>query len=51
MVMGNETVVPVEENHKLIGVVKLVQVLSALGDKLISPEARSLSSECQLNLL
>ena len=39
MVMGNETVMPVEENHKLVGVVKLVQVLSALGDKLISPEA------------
>ncbi|OGR17256.1 MAG: hypothetical protein A2X81_11500 [Desulfobacterales bacterium GWB2_56_26] len=51
MVLGNETVMPVEENQKLVGVVKLVQVLSALGDKLISPEARSLSSEGQLNLL
>lgn len=40
MVMGNETVLPVEEDRKVVGVIKLVQVLSALGDKLVFPEAR-----------
>lgn len=36
MVISNETVLPVEENGKLIGVVKLAEVFGALGEKLIS---------------
>lgn len=36
MVLGKETVLPVEEGGKLVGVVKLVQLLGVLGDMLIS---------------
>ena len=36
MVICKETVMPVEKNCKLIGVVKLAEVFGALGDKLIS---------------
>lgn len=36
MVICKETVLPVEENGKLVGVVKLAEVFGALGDKLIS---------------
>lgn len=36
MVITKEAVLPVEENGKLIGVVKLSEVFGALGDKLIS---------------
>ncbi len=36
MVLGKETVLPVVRNGKLVGVVKLVQILGLLGDKLIS---------------
>ena len=36
MVICKETVMPVEENCKLIGVVKLAEIFGALGDKLIS---------------
>ena len=36
MVMTKETVLPVEENGRLVGVVKLSEVFGALGDKLIS---------------
>lgn len=36
MVINKETVLPVEENGKLVGVVKLAEVFGALGDKLIS---------------
>jgi CBS domain-containing protein len=36
MVICKETVLPVEENGKLIGVVKLAEIFGALGDKLIS---------------
>jgi hypothetical protein len=36
MVIMKETVLPVEENGKLCGVVKLAEVFGALGDKLIS---------------
>jgi CBS domain-containing protein len=36
MVICKETVLPVEENGKLVGVVKLSEVFGALGDKLIS---------------
>jgi predicted transcriptional regulator len=36
MVICKETVLPVEENGTLVGVVKLSEVFGALGDKLIS---------------
>ncbi|KAB2890504.1 MAG: CBS domain-containing protein [Desulfobulbaceae bacterium] len=36
MVINRETVLPVEENGKLAGVVKLSEVFGALGDKLIA---------------
>jgi predicted transcriptional regulator len=36
MVIMKETVLPVEENGKLCGVVKLAEIFGALGDKLIS---------------
>jgi CBS domain-containing protein len=36
MVICKETVLPVEENGKLVGVVKLAEVFGALGDKLIA---------------
>jgi CBS domain-containing protein len=36
MVIGRETVLPVEVNGKLVGVVKLSEVFGAIGDKLIS---------------
>jgi len=36
MVICKETVLPVEENGKLVGVVKLAEVFAALGDKLIA---------------
>ncbi len=36
MVICKETVLPVEENGKLVGVVKLSEVFGALGDKLIA---------------
>jgi CBS domain-containing protein len=36
MVICRETVLPVEENGKLVGVVKLSEVFGAIGDKLIS---------------
>jgi hypothetical protein len=35
-VICKETVLPVEENGKLVGVVKLAEVFGALGDKLIA---------------
>lgn len=38
MVLGKETVLPVEENRKLVGVIKLAQIMGVLGDKLIYPE-------------
>lgn len=41
MVLGQETVLPVEENRKIVGVVKLVQILGVLGDKLIAEEAHN----------
>ena len=40
MVIGRETVLPVEENGKLVGVVKLSEVFGALGDKLISMNSK-----------
>ncbi len=40
MVINKETVLPVEENGKLIGVVKLAEVFGALGDKLISMNSK-----------
>jgi len=36
MVICTETVLPVTENDKLVGVVKLAEVFGALGDKLIA---------------
>ncbi|MFH0785394.1 MAG: CBS domain-containing protein [Pseudomonadota bacterium] len=36
MVICNETVLPIEKNGKLVGVVKLAEVFGALGDKLIT---------------
>lgn len=36
MVTNRETVLPVEENGKLVGVVKLSEVFGALGDELIA---------------
>ena len=36
MVIGKETVLPVERNGRLVGVVKLVQILGVLGNKIIS---------------
>ncbi|MDK9707211.1 MAG: CBS domain-containing protein [Desulforhopalus sp.] len=36
MVICKETVLPVEENGKLVGVIKLAEVFGALGDKLIA---------------
>jgi len=40
MVIKKETVLPVEENGKLVGVVKLAEVFGALGDKLISMNSK-----------
>ena len=40
MVICKETVLPVEENGKLVGVVKLAEVFGALGDKLISMNSK-----------
>lgn len=40
MVMFNETVLPVEENGKLVGIVKLAEVFGALGDKLIAMNSK-----------
>lgn len=40
MVITQETVLPVEENGKLIGVVTLSEVFGALGDKLISMNSK-----------
>ncbi len=40
MVICKETVLPVEENGKLVGVVKLSEVFGALGDKLISMNSK-----------
>lgn len=36
MVIGKETVLPVKDNGRLCGVVKLAEIFGALGDKLIS---------------
>ena len=40
MVICKETVLPVEENGKLVGVLKLSEVFGALGDKLISMNSK-----------
>ena len=40
MVICKETVLPVEENGKLVGVVKLAEVFGALGDKLIAMNSK-----------
>jgi hypothetical protein len=40
MVICKETVLPVEANGKLVGVVKLAEVFGALGDKLISMNSK-----------
>lgn len=40
MVICKETVLPVEENGKLVGVVKLAEVFGALGDMLISMNSK-----------
>ena len=40
MVICKETVLPVEENGKLIGVVKLAEVFGALGDKLLAMNSK-----------
>ncbi len=40
MVICKETVLPVEENGKLVGVVKLAEVFGALGDQLISMNSK-----------
>ena len=40
MVINQETVLPVEENGKLIGVVKLSEVFGAIGDTLISMNSK-----------
>jgi hypothetical protein len=36
MVICRETVLPVEENGRLVGVVQLAEVFGALGDRLIA---------------
>lgn len=41
MVIGKETVLPVDEHDKLLGVIKLAQILGVLGDGLISSESQS----------
>ena len=40
MVICKETVLPVEENGKLVGVVKLAEVFGAIGDKLFSMNSK-----------
>jgi CBS domain-containing protein len=40
MVIFKETVLPVEENGKLCGVVKLAEIFGALGDKLFSMNSK-----------
>ena len=40
MVICKETVLPVEDNGKLVGVVKLSEVFGAIGDKLISMNSK-----------
>lgn len=40
MIICKETVLPVEDNGKLVGVVKLAEVFGALGDKLISMNSK-----------
>lgn len=40
MVICKETVLPVEENGKLVGVVKLAEIFGALGDNLISMNSK-----------
>ena len=40
MVICRETVLPVEEKGKLVGVVKLAEVFGALGDKLIAMNSK-----------
>ena len=40
MVIGKETVLPVEDNGRLCGVVKLAEIFGALGDKLISMNSK-----------
>jgi CBS domain-containing protein len=40
MVIGRETVLPVEVNGKLVGVVKLSEVFGAIGDKLIAMNSK-----------
>jgi CBS domain-containing protein len=40
MVICRETVLPVEENGKLVGVIKLSEVFGALGDTLISMNSK-----------
>lgn len=40
MVICRETVLPVLENNRLVGIVKLAEVFGALGDKLLSTTAR-----------
>jgi CBS domain-containing protein len=40
MVILKETVLPVEDNGKLVGVVKLAEVFGAIGDKLIEMNAK-----------
>jgi CBS domain-containing protein len=40
MVICKETVLPVEENGKLCGVIKMAEIFGALGDKLISMNSK-----------
>jgi CBS domain-containing protein len=40
MVIHKETVLPVEDNGKLVGVVKLAEVFGVLGDKLIAMNSK-----------
>lgn len=40
MVISKETVLPVEENGKLVGVVKLAEVFGALGEEIISSNSK-----------
>lgn len=40
MVIGRETVLPVEVNGKVVGVVKLSEVFGAIGDKLIAMNSK-----------
>jgi len=40
MVICRETVLPVEEDGKLVGVIKLSEIFGALGDKLISMNSK-----------